>query len=279
MTRKCALSGLAAGGGKVVVLEHDGLDRARAFARLGQFVEELGGVFRTAGDLGTTPDDVIAMARRSRFVHTDESNLASAVARGMLRCVEACAAVHGAAGVSGLRVAVQGCGVIGAAVATALADAGASLVIADLDESWAIAFADELDADVGDPTTILTEDVDIVCPCAVGGVLTVAVADQLRAWAVCGAANNIVAGARAEQRLLERGILFVPDVVASAGAVIEGIGKTVMGLGDRTGLIDGLGATARALLEDSVRTGRTASELAAERARARIAQARAASSP
>src|SRR5436309_15462919 len=49
MTIKCALAGLPAGGGKAVVLDHDGLDRPRAFERLGAAVEELRGLFRTAG--------------------------------------------------------------------------------------------------------------------------------------------------------------------------------------------------------------------------------------
>src|SRR5262245_3641929 len=53
MTLKCALAGLAAGGGKCVVLDHPGLDRDRSFAVLGKRIESLEGRFRTAGDLGT----------------------------------------------------------------------------------------------------------------------------------------------------------------------------------------------------------------------------------
>src|SRR5690606_27672860 len=96
-------------------------------------VEELGGLFRTAGDLGTRAADLDAMARHTRYVHTDETGLSDAVARGLLRCIEACAEVRGAAGVSGLRVAIQGTGAIGAAAARTLADAGARLVVADVD--------------------------------------------------------------------------------------------------------------------------------------------------
>jgi leucine dehydrogenase len=54
MTVKCALAGLPTGGGKCVVLDHAGLDRARGFRVLGERIAELGGLFRTAGDLGTT---------------------------------------------------------------------------------------------------------------------------------------------------------------------------------------------------------------------------------
>ena len=60
-------------------LAQAGLQRAAAFARLGAFVEELGGLFRTAGDLGTTADDLRAMATTTRFVHTNERELAASI--------------------------------------------------------------------------------------------------------------------------------------------------------------------------------------------------------
>jgi leucine dehydrogenase len=115
MTIKCALAGLDAGGGKCVVLDHPGLDRPRAFAELGARIAELGGGFRTAGDLGTTDADLAAMASTCAWVHAG-SDLAGAVARGVVRCIEACAAVRGVP-VAGLAVAIQGCGAIGAAAA------------------------------------------------------------------------------------------------------------------------------------------------------------------
>jgi leucine dehydrogenase len=92
MTRKCALAGLDAGGGKAVVWDHGAWDREAGFARLGEAIESLGGAFRTAGDLGTTAADLAVMARRCQYVHTDEADLTGAVARGLAGCVEACLA-------------------------------------------------------------------------------------------------------------------------------------------------------------------------------------------
>jgi leucine dehydrogenase len=275
MTIKCALAGLDAGGGKAVVLDHAGLDRRRAFAALGQRIAELGGLFRTAGDLGTTAADLDVMARHCPYVHTDESTLSSAVARGLVRCIEACARLRGGpSDVRGLRVAIQGVGAIGAAVADALSIRGAELVIADPDAARAATIAERTGARVIRPEAILTVDVDVVAPCAVGGVVTVEVAHALRAWALCGAANNILADERAAHALAGRGIAVVPDVVASAGAVIDGIGASVMGLLDRASLIHRLGDTAYELLVEARDSGRPAGELAVARARARIAAAR-----
>jgi len=274
MTRKCSLAGLDAGGGKAVVLLRDGLDRAAAFARLGEVVEELRGAFRTAGDLGTTAADLEAMARESRYVHTDERGLSAAVARGLVRCIEACAKARGVP-VEGLRVAVQGAGSIGAGAARALAERGMVVVLADVDEARAHAVAEAIpNARVTSAERVLLEDVDVIAPCAVGGVLTLDIARAVRAWAVCGAANNILASPDVAALLASRAVLHVPDPIASAGAVIDGIGLSVMGLADRTPLIDRLGETALAVLEEAKASGRTSVEIAEERALARIAKAK-----
>ncbi len=274
MSYKTALAGIAAGGGKMVVLNDPHLDRPAAFARLGQYVQELGGLFRTAGDLGTTVDDLSNMARHCEYVHLEEAQLAGAVALGVLRCMEACAAEHGGSlGIKGLRIAVQGCGAIGAAVARVLKGAGARLYVADAKPQLAKKLAKEIDAKAVSADKILTADVDILAPCAVGGVITEELVDQLRTWAVCGGANNMVATPAAAEALRAKGILHVPDVISSAGAVIAGIGRTVMNLDDPAPIIEELGQTARELLQQSATTKRTTEELAVELAQKRIATA------
>jgi leucine dehydrogenase len=270
MTLKCALAGLDVGGGKVVVLDHANMDRERAFYVLGQRIEELGGVFRTGPDLGTTTADLTHVARGTQFVNHDEI-FPQSVAQGLLRCLEACATYHGAKGLEGLRIAIQGCGSIGAAVARTLTRAGAKLVLADVNVDRAERLAHDVGGRVCEADEVLGADVDIVAPCAVGGVLTVPRAEALRAWAVCGAANNILAEPAVATILHRRKILHVPDAIASAGAVVDGIGRTVMRLPDRTHLIDGLGRTALEVLQEAERQDRTSLEIAEERAHARIA--------
>jgi leucine dehydrogenase len=117
----------------------------------------------------------------------------------------------------------------------------------------------------------------VLAPCAIGGVIDGALAARLGAWAVCGAANNVFADDRAARVLHERRVLVVPDVLASAGAVIDGIGASVMGRADRAreAMIDALGDTAASLLRESAATGRTTTDLAHARARARIMAVRA----
>jgi len=273
MTQKCALAGLDAGGGKIVVIEHAGLKRRAAFDVLGQRLADLGGRFYAGGDLGTKAADLEAMAAHSRFVHQDLVGACAGVARGVLRCVEAAAEVRGRQ-VAGLRIAIQGCGSVGAAVAAALAQAGAHVHVADVDQTRAENVARSVGATVLPADEVLFADVDVVSPCAVGGVLTTARVERVRAWGIVGGANNVLSSPTVADLLHRRGILYVPDVVSSAGGVAEGIGADVMGLADRLPLIDRLGPLARSILTESRERDVSSVVVADERARASVAAAR-----
>lgn len=276
MTIKCALAGLEAGGGKGVVLDRPGLDRRAAFEAMGDAVEALQGRFVTAGDAGTQVDDLRVMAERTSYVHTGVPNLAEAVAQGLWACVRAALAFAGDDGdAEGLHVAIQGAGAIGAAVARRARAVRASVSLADLDRRRALAVAARTGAAVVGPDQLLALPCDVLVPAALGGVITVPVAKEIRARAVVPGANNTLASAEAERILRARGVVFVPDPISSAGAVIAGVAESVMGLGRaaRGGLIDELGETAREVLEGAEQSGRTASEVAVERASRRIRSA------
>ncbi len=272
MTLKCSIAGLDAGGGKMVVMAPGNLDRARAFNILGDRVEELAGNFLTAGDLGTRGTDLRIMAARTRYVRTDEADLVAAAGTGLRTCLAACAQTAGRGSIAGLRVAVQGCGAIGRAVSRALYEAGTHLVVADLDRDAAARVATETGAEIVPPEDILRADVDVLAPCARGGVITDEVVDGIRAWAVCGAANNILARPELAHALSARDILFVPDMISSAGAVIHGL-CDFLGNGDAPSLIARLGTTTRSVLEDAAGSGRTALQIAEERALRRVREA------
>jgi leucine dehydrogenase len=277
MTYKCALAGLPAGGGKGVVMLQPRMDRVAAFERLGQFIESLDGEFVTAGDLGTTAADLAAMASRTSHVHTDEPGLAGSVGRACTRSMQACVALRTpeAVDLAGVRVAVQGCGTVGRAVAAAARQAGAEVLVADIDKSAADATAAAVGASVIDPGLLLAAEVDILAPCAAGGVIDDEVVGEIRAWAVCGAANNILSSPAVETRLAGRGVLWVPDPISSSGAVIEGIGRSVLGLADCSMLVDRVYDTTRRVLEEARRRRRMAGEVALALAEERVREGRA----
>ncbi len=254
MTIKCALAGLAAGGGKTVVLDHPAMDRPAAFRALGRYIEELGGRYHAAGDFGTTAADLAEAASETSYVHTNEADLTVAVGESIRRCLTVAFRRLDRGGLEGRRVAIQGCGAIGAAVARVLLDAGCSLVVADVDAERAAAVA-ALGAEVVPPETLLGVTADALVPAALGGVIDEESVETLKARVLCGAANGVVTNDTVGNRLHLRGILHVPDALGSAGAVMDGIGAAVMGLADRTPLFDALETTTAEVLEQSADGG------------------------
>jgi leucine dehydrogenase len=250
MTLKCAISDLGAGGAKMVVLDDPGLDRPGAFRELGRRVEELRGQFLTAGDLGTTAEDLRHMAETTQYVRTDDAHLAEAVGASVTACATACARHRGLPGLEGLSVAIQGCGAMGSAVARAFVAAGARVRVADVDSAAAERLAAATGGNVIDPGAVLTEAVDIVAPCAVGGVLDANSSRGIRAWAVCGAANNMLADPQADEILADRGVMLVPDFISSSGALIAGI-CAQQRRDDAADLIAALGRTTAEVLDDA----------------------------
>lgn len=138
--------------------------------------------------------------------------------------------------VDGATVAVQGFGNVGSWTAHFLARAGAR-VVAVSDVQGGVFRGDGLDVDalrrhaaeagtvVGADGTealekdeLLTLDVDVLIPAALGGVIHDRNADQLRARIVVEGANAPVTP-KADALLDDKGVPVVPDILANAGGV------------------------------------------------------------
>ncbi len=239
MTVKCALAGLPAGGAKTVILDHAGLDRAGAYRALARAVDDLAGTYLAGPDVGTGDADIETMRQVTRHVNPAGNDAATATAAGVLAGIRGTLRhLDGDGTFSGRRFAVQGLGAVGRAVADGLMAGGGTVVGCDLNAA-ATAAANEAGVLVVPATAILAEPCDIFVPCALGGIITEAVARDAPWRAVCGSANNQLATPAAGGVLAERGIPYAPDFVVNAGAVIEGVLTT------RDGASDAVRAAAR----------------------------------
>ncbi len=103
-----------------------------------------------------------------------------------------------------------------------LHDAGAKLVVADIDETRAEAMAKAYGATVVSVDRIHQEAVDVFAPCALGAILNDKTIPELKAKVVAGGANNQLADEGKHGKMLgECGILYAPDYVINAGGVIN----------------------------------------------------------
>ena len=224
MTRKCALAGLNAGGGKGVLIDHAGIkDRAGMLRAMGRYVESFGGRFYTSGDLGLSGADIARMRETSRYVAVPDDrklDLAGATAWGVLGGMRATLAAAGLGrSLQGRRVVVQGLGAMGARVAALLVKEGATVIAADSDAAVAERVASSTGARLVAPEDVWDQAADLFCPCATSGVLTSETAARLRVRGIVGAANNQLDAPEVDAELMRRGVLYAPDYAVNSGAI------------------------------------------------------------
>jgi len=227
MTWKMAGAGMPRGGGKAVLAVPElptGEPRRRLLRRYGELVASLGGSYRTAGDMNISPEDLDVVAETCPWVYGTTGrggNSGRGTARGGLHAIRAAVEhVFGSPELSGRSVLVQGAGAVGAVLARELMDAGARVLVSDVDESRAAAAGCETVS----PEAVPETEVDVYSPCAVGGTLNADSISRLACRAVAGCANNQLAEPEDAERLQERGILYAPDYIVNAGGIIQLIG-------------------------------------------------------
>jgi valine dehydrogenase (NAD+) len=234
MTLKASAAGLQLGGGKAVMID-DGTTDARLprLEAAAGVIEGLGGAYITAEDIGTTTADIDHMARFTRFCTgrsvenggggdpspvTAETVLA-AIRRGL-------AAQTGSEDLHGRRIGVIGLGKVGGVLAGRLALGGARVVACDLDPDRCNRFKAAHGIDLAASSEqILAMELDVLVPCAGGGLIDDARARSIRAAVVAGAANNPLTSRAVATTLMERDILYVPDFLANCGGLIHVAGE------------------------------------------------------
>ncbi len=229
MTYKTATAGLDFGGGKSVILAEPGQTvteaQLRAFAR---GIERLGGSYFGGEDVGIGVAQIDVMAKttdfvlgRSRgpFASGDPSPFtAEGVDLGLRAAV---GAAFGSDSVADLTIGIIGLGAVGMKLAERLRAAGATLIVTDIDERKTGYARRVLEAEVIDLDGMLGRRLDVLAPCALGGLLTEALAERIDTRVIAGAANNQLANDAAGDILHERGILYAPDYVINAGGLLN----------------------------------------------------------
>jgi leucine dehydrogenase len=232
MTLKAAVADLPLGGGKGVIMAQAAAIRSpgprqAALLDFADAVQSLQGRYVTAEDVGTSSRDMSVIAQRTAHVaglakaRGGSGDPSPATALGVHAALQAtCERAFGDGTLAGRSISVIGLGHVGSRVAKRCAQAGASLVVADVDERKRV-IAEQLGARWTTPDQALTAAVDVVVPCALGGLLDDVTVERLRCRAIVGAANNQLTEDAIAVRLAQRDILWAPDFVANAGGVIN----------------------------------------------------------
>lgn len=232
MTYKASVSGLTLGGGKAVIIGDPATTKSPDLLRAyGRFVESLQGRYITAGDVGTTADDLDIIGETTDHVvgRTEAAggsgDSAPLTALGVFRAIEAAARhLWRSDDLAGRVVGIEGVGKVGFQLARLLADAGASVIASDINQQSLERIKTRLPR-VRTVEALHGLELDIYAPCAMGGSLTERSVEALSAKIVCGAANNQLSRPEVELSLRDRDIVWVPDYVANSGGLIQVAGE------------------------------------------------------
>ncbi|HEY1989079.1 MAG TPA: Glu/Leu/Phe/Val dehydrogenase dimerization domain-containing protein [Acidimicrobiales bacterium] len=272
MTLKNALAELPYGGAKSVILSpDDGADRTAVLRAFGRVVADLHGTYIPGVDMGTSIEDLAVIGTVVPDVACSHADPSPWTALGVYAGIVATVCHLDHTDLDGHRVVVQGAGHVGSSLALRLADAGADVLVTDLDPERSERVAASVGGRSVEPEEALAIPCDVLAPCAQARVITAANAPILGARIVAGAANDMLSERSCAAELAGAGITYVPDFLLNAGGVIhihairsgwdhQRLGGVVMEIGQRTGKI----------LERAEASGRTPLDIAEEMATDRL---------
>lgn len=282
MTYKNAVAELPFGGGKAVILGSNAAPKSpEQFRAFGRAVESLGGRYITAEDVGVSVNDMREVQKETKYVSGLPQDVGDAggdpspwTAVGVFLGIQA--AIKSRLNLDsceGLTVAVQGVGHVGGHLCRLLHEAGAKLLVADVNRDNLKAIGNALPVKVIAPSEILYAEADVIAPCALGNVLSSATIPRIKANVIAGAANNQLSTEADGARLMDRDILYAPDYVINAGGIIS-VSHEYFGKSSQDQVRNDVAKIPRRLdkiFSDSIKTGRPTNELADELARRLIA--------
>jgi len=244
MGRKSALAGLHWGGGKGIICTDSAVDRSRDILKrksvlraYGKFISSLRGCYVGAEDAGISVDDMDIIFQETRFLTCISSSFGGSgnpsvpTAAGIVVGMEGALEALGMGTLEGKTIAIQGCGNVGGPMIGFLFEKGVSRIIGsevddvrvqNLKRSYESYISGGRLKLVSDPEfAILEEEVDILSPCAFGGILNETSVPKIKAKIICGAANNQLLDPKTEYGMQNRGIIFCPDFVVNRMGIVN----------------------------------------------------------
>ncbi|KCZ54826.1 amino acid dehydrogenase [Hyphomonas beringensis] len=280
MSYKNAMADIPLGGGKAVIWGNAKTDKSpELFRAFGRAVDSLQGKYITAEDVGISVSDMQIVREETRYVAgLDEGEAASGdpspvTAKGVyLGIRETAKRAFGTDDLNGRTIAVQGVGHVGGYTCDHLAEAGANLIITDIDQQALKDVSARTGARIVEPDDIYDAGADIFAPCALGAVVNEQTLDRFKVKAIAGAANNQLVMPEMGELLRRKGILYAPDYVINGGGIIN-VAAEISGTYSREwvdGKLETLMHTLGEVLDEALSTDKPTNRVADAIARRRI---------
>ena len=222
MTQKNNAADIPFGGGKAIIFS-DKPKSTELLVAFASFLNQLEGIYYSAEDMGISLEDIQLVGKHTPYVF-DNVDPGSYTAKGIFYSIQVALKFYLQKDIKDSIISLQGAGSVGSQLAKLLADMGATIYVQDIDQVKLQQLSAENIHIVEDA---LTQECDLLSPCAVGGIFTESSIQNLGCKIIAGGANNQLLNPTIDSHLHKKGIRYIPDVLINSGGVI-GLTKDIL---------------------------------------------------
>ena len=226
MTEKNNAADIPFGGGKAIIFNDQpkSTDLLEAFA---SFLNYLEGIYYSAEDMGISLQDIKLVGKHTPYVF-DNVDPGSYTAKGIFYSIQSALKFYLQKDIKDSVISLQGAGSVGSQLVNLLGDMGATIYIQDIDQDK---LKNLRTTSIHIVENALTQECDLLSPCAVGGIFTESSIQNLGCKIIAGGANNQLLTPSIDSDLYKKGIHYIPDVLINSGGVI-GLTKDILNRSD-----------------------------------------------
>ena len=222
MTEKNNAADIPFGGGKAIIFS-DKPKSTELLVAFASFLNQLEGIYYSAEDIGISLEDIQLVGKHTPYVF-DNVDPGSYTAKGIFYSIQVALKFYLQKDIKDSIISLQGAGSVGSELAKLLGDMGATIYVQDIDQVKLQQLSTENIHIVEDA---LTQECDLLSPCAVGGIFTESSIQNLGCKIIAGGANNQLLNPTIDSHLHKKGIRYIPDVLINSGGVI-GLTKDIL---------------------------------------------------
>ncbi|HJO76069.1 MAG TPA: hypothetical protein QF658_00780, partial [Pelagibacteraceae bacterium] len=208
-------------GGKAVINLKGIKKTSDLYESYGELVNQLNNTYITAGDVGTSLENLISINRTTKYVSGIKLETSAPTAKGIFNAINTTYKFLTNKELSESTIAISGVGKVGSKLSKLLFEKKANLIVSNIGrDSMDQLKHDKISFTESDINSIFEQECDIISPCALGGVINSETKKKLKCKAIVGAANNQLDKSETAEWLKENNIFYAPDYLVNSGGVI-----------------------------------------------------------
>ena len=221
MSLKNSVCGINFGGGKAVI-NLKGINKTpELYESYGELVDRLNNTYITAGDVGTSMENLISINRSTKYVSGIKLETSGPTAKGIFNAIKTTYNFITRKEINESAVAISGVGKVGSKLAKLLFNQKSKLIVSNIGKDAIDQLKQEkiffIESDID---SIFGKECDVFSPCALGGAINSETKKKLKCKAIIGAANNQLDKPETAIWLKKKKIFYAPDYLVNSGGVI-----------------------------------------------------------